>query len=78
MICSGPITRDAAEAFGLCERRLDVRDLDVERDVAVVALGPLSDAAADPDAVGRDVPLALDDPYFIGLLLSISQPKSPE
>src|SRR5438105_938030 len=39
----------AAEALGLRERGLDVRDLHVEGDVAGVARRPSADAAADAD-----------------------------
>src|SRR5918994_7711113 len=53
-----------AEALGLGERGLDVGNLDVEGDVAVVSLRPGSDAAPDPDPVGVDVPLALHDSVF--------------
>ena len=51
----------AAEALGLLQRLLDVVDLDVERDVALIALGRGADAAADPDAVGVRVAVARDD-----------------
>src|SRR2546423_1868466 len=51
----------APEALGLGERRLDVRDLDVDRDVPVVAFRASGDAATDPHAVGIDVVLAGDD-----------------
>src|SRR5436190_10218301 len=58
----GPHDPRPAEALGLGERRLDVGDLDVEGDVAGVALRSHPDAAADPDAVGVEVALPLDDP----------------
>src|SRR2546421_5066670 len=54
----------AAEALGLLQRLLDVRHLDVEGDVAFVAVGPLPDAAADPDAVAARVALARDHPVL--------------
>src|SRR5205814_3776337 len=47
----------AAHALGLGQRRLDVGDLDIEGDVAAVALWPGADAAADPDAIRVRVPL---------------------
>ena len=52
----------AAQALRLGQRLLDVGHLDVEGHVALVALGPTGDAAADPDAVVAEVALAVDDP----------------
>src|SRR5437764_13862078 len=51
----------AAEALRLGERRLDVLDSDVEGDVALVAVGALADAAADPDPLRAEVLLPADD-----------------
>ena len=48
---SGPITRSPPRLSAFGQRGLDVRDLDVEGDMALVTLGPAGDAAADPDAV---------------------------
>src|SRR5262249_40178775 len=50
----------AAERLRLGERRLDIGNLDVERQVSRHAFGHVADAAADPDAF--EVRLALDDP----------------
>src|SRR3954452_12427378 len=50
----------AAEALRLLERLFDVVDRDVEGHVPLVTLGPAGDAAADPRAVRRLVPLPRD------------------
>src|SRR3954452_7964278 len=54
----------AAELLGLPQRRLDVVDLGVERDVPVAVAAHLRrqrhDAAADADAVGGEVVVAGD------------------
>src|SRR5215211_1418181 len=52
----------ATELFRLRQRRPHVRDLDVEGDVTVVALGAVADPAADPHAVGGGVALPLNRP----------------
>jgi hypothetical protein len=54
-----PIVRPSITSSGL-----DVGYLDVERHVAVVALGTARDAPADPDAVGVGVAVAGDDPVL--------------
>ena len=51
-------------AFGLGERLLDVGHLNVEGDVAFVALGPGGNALADADAVRIDVSFARDRPVL--------------
>jgi hypothetical protein len=50
-----------AEALRLRQRGFDVGDLDVEGDVAVVALGRAPDAAPDPNPVGVRIPVTRDD-----------------
>src|SRR5262249_17821352 len=50
----------AAELLGLRQRRLDIGNLDVERQVSRHAFRDTADSAADPDAF--EVGLALDDP----------------
>jgi len=47
------------EALGPGQRRLDVGHLDVERDVAAVALRAAGDPPADADAVAVEVAVAL-------------------
>src|SRR6266480_7785028 len=55
----------AAEALGLLQRLLDVRHRDVERHVAVVALGALAHAPADADAVASEVAFPRDHPVVV-------------
>ena len=51
----------ATELVGLGQRRLDIGNLDVEGDVALVALGHVAgDAAADPDPILAQVLLPID------------------
>src|SRR5262249_26293785 len=51
----------AAELLGLRQRRLYVGDFDVEGDVALVAVGPLADPAAEADAFAVAVGFAVDE-----------------
>jgi hypothetical protein len=51
----------ATQLLDLIERGADVRNLDVEGDVARVSLRTLADAAADTDPVRVQVLLARDD-----------------
>src|SRR5207302_473543 len=54
----------AAQALGLLKRGLDIGHLNIEGDVAVVALHAAADAAADSGAFGIDIALARDHPVL--------------